>query len=456
MENGSNNRHEAKTAMRRLTQFREKLRRDRKRWILYVGIAFFAVAIEQGGELLNAIGISNPSNATIFPSLLYHKFATAGYRKPRPHFVRLVTLSPSSEPAELFGDACKKREFVAALLKRVMEDSPSLVVLHFWYPEYCNKAREDMDRHRKLETAISSASEHFPVVVGLSSHTLDEMEKEHDPYVKDLEKAGFGRSDLLLDNNVQFSGKNISYAILRLNADNRRIPIFWFAYENRSAVMTKSKPNRYDALPYIVAREHDRQVPELLTKITAANELPFTSFISESRFQAISGIDLLCGRTLSPEEEWRDCKPPNRADSRFDLLKGGHIIMIVENTERDHNESPLGNVPGYVLQANYIESLLDDRYFRPTPPVLEFIFSLIGAFIIVFVFENNVSPHVGFAKALAVVAGVAASCNLIAIYAGWFLGFWLSMLSITVVEWIFEWRIQIAARKSGKDSVASA
>ncbi|HAT33397.1 MAG TPA: hypothetical protein DCW29_21875 [Janthinobacterium sp.] len=43
------------------------------------------------------------------------------------------------------------------------------------------------------------------------------------------------------------------------------------------------------------------------------------------------------------------------------------IVLVGETSEDERHLSVIGDVPGFVLHANYIEALLDQRYFNPAP-----------------------------------------------------------------------------------------
>jgi hypothetical protein len=413
------------------------------KWIIYVGIALIAVALEGGGEFLRSIGISEPNNDEIAPSMVYQRFATVGYRKPRSHFVSIVVMSQTYDPQDVFGDICQKREFEAALLHKVMELSPSVVVLDFWYfPQSC-KTGEDAQRSSALKRAISEASNRFPVVVGLSSHTKHQFEIAKDPDLPGLEKSGFTRKDQVLDENARFGDDNIGYGLARLDLDTRRIPVFWDIYLNKAAVSARSGTQKLPSLAYTAATLRDSQLPNVLRRINDADEHPFTSFIPESEFRPIRAIDLLCGRAIGPEEDWRACDSTDvRRDPRFSRLKGGQIVLIAENSDPDQHKSVIGELPGYVLQANYIEALLDDRCFRPICPPLEIVLTLVSVIAIVAIFEKVSRSLVALLVAYLFVIMIAGLCNVGGMYFGWFIGFWIPLLSIPLVELLFTWRRQ--------------
>lgn len=416
------------------------------RWAGYICIALVAVALEEGGELRRSLGLSEATNEEIAPSIMYQRFITAGYRKPRSHFVSPVVMSRTYDPPDVFNNICEKREFEAALLNRIKELSPALVVLDFWYSPQSCKTGQDAQRSDSLKRAVSEVSNHIPVVIGLGSHTKAEFEMAKDPDLQEMEKLGFRARDQVLDQNANFSGQNISYGLVRVDTDTTGIPIFWNVYRSKDVLRAKGKPERLPALSFAAATLRDAQVVTILDKINRADEHPVTTFIEESDLHPVRAIDLLCGGQIPADADWRTCNPPDlRTDPRFQRLKMGQIILLCENSDLDQHNSVIGKVPGYVLQANYIEGLLDDRLFRRIPAIIELILILLGAAAIVIIFEyfpDFPKSLVALGASYLFVVIIAAICNLLAMYFGWFIAFWFPLLSIPLIEFIFTLRRQ--------------
>ena len=430
----------------------QRIRHRPLRWILYLLIALGALVLEMGGELFGGESGSNAGSPAILSSLLYQKFATAAYRKPHRNFVRLVTLSPSSEPQEIFVDVCKKREFEAAVIRQLMTLPPTEVVMDFWYgPKSCLDG-DDQVRAKKLEDAIGDPSRHFPIVIGLASHTTHEFELAQDPDLFKLAQAGFSRRDQVLNERLEFPGKEIGAGLVRINADTRRIPIRWNVYTSKAAVISHATREQRPSLSYQAASRRDPKLGEILKDINDHDEHPFTNFIPETEFEPVHAIDLVCGRALNDEEDWRNCNPPDVADdARFSRLKQGQIILVAENSEKDHFQTVLGEVPGYVLQANYIESLADNRVFRPTPPWLEITLSVCGLLVIILCFEMVSNSLLGLVSAYGAVALIAVICNVAGIYFGSFVGFWLSLVPMPFLEWVFTLKMRSAPEKGEEE-----
>jgi CHASE2 domain-containing sensor protein len=55
----------------------------------------------------------------------------------------------------------------------------------------------------------------------------------------------------------------------------------------------------------------------------------------------------------------------------------GRVVLVGElDLVQDAHKSVVGKMPGYLMQANFIEALLDDRYYR-SMPVLDYVYGFI-------------------------------------------------------------------------------
>lgn len=399
-------------------------------WLAYLLLALVAVGFESGEELLGLVGAGDCNRITLPARMLYQRFATASHRKPRPHFVRLITLS-AADPPEVLADPCNKREFVAAVLDRLEPVHPAVVVIDFWYsPGICSKG-ENYSKTAALQDAVRKASIQFPIVIALGSQTQEQLELNRDAELEAFKGAGFTAMDQVLDPHLQFEGTGVSYGLARLNCDTRRIPLFWFVYPNREAIRSRTSMIPQTSLAYEAATKYDPHLRTAMKNVLDKDEHPFTSFVQETQFDPISAAKVVCGRSLRASEDWKNCGAPGPSD--LSTLRG-KVVVIGEATERDKHASVVGDVPGYLLHANYIESLLDDRYFRPVYPVLEFVLTALGIVAVVFLFDRSRSLLAGFLLSIGLVVAVACVCSLLSVYTGFALVFWLPLTVVLLVE----------------------
>src|SRR5215470_11025883 len=67
----------------------------------------------------------------------YQRLVTLGYRKPKPHFVGVVTVKPPDPP-----DACEYRSRLADLVGRIGNLQPTMVVLDYSFSRHLDKCPE--------------------------------------------------------------------------------------------------------------------------------------------------------------------------------------------------------------------------------------------------------------------------------------------------------------------------
>src|SRR5215510_2786304 len=90
-------------------------------WLVYLIVLSTVVLVHYRGEVFETECDTLTWNAKLW----HQRMCNAGHRKPRAHYVRLVTLDSGNEPV---GDYCEGRKFVASLLLRLKDLNPSVIV----------------------------------------------------------------------------------------------------------------------------------------------------------------------------------------------------------------------------------------------------------------------------------------------------------------------------------------
>ena len=387
----------------------------RKWWLrsVYVLLVLAPVLIEHGGEFL---GMGECENIPLTVRLLHQRLCTVGYFKPRVHFTRLITLSNKSEPIE---DKCEGREFMAKLLLRLRDIGPAVVVIDKWYsPRVC----EDSSGTTNFRSAILQLSERVPIVLGEDSNTLEELRANADPNLNKLLQNGFTEEDQLANEPrlVPENGKTIFYGLVRLNCDTRRIPLKWQVYRDEDSVRQRHSVS-LPSLSLAAATVVDKDVGQNLRVFLIKGEHPLTSFLTDDRFKPVHAIQIVCGTVPLGPGGWRGCNPAT--DDDFDVKN--KVVVIGEYSNDDEHRSVIGTVPGVVVQANYVEALLGDRYFRSIPRPLEITLTILSFFLISLAFEGSKSPNVGLLKAFLLVFFLWMVSYLAAVQWGYILTFWI-------------------------------
>jgi hypothetical protein len=203
-----------------------------------------------------------------------------------------------------------------------------------------------------------------------------------------LRRKGFSEDDLLMVPTVRFadSSADIEYGLIRLNADTIKVPIQWYARETEDGPLTFR-----EGLAFAAAKVYRRGFPDggrRLDQLAKSGYHPVTSFLRESDFAISPAEELVClpatsGCALSGEHRRR--------------LHGRIAVIGFDADRNDLWNTAIGRLPGFVLQANYLESLLDSRVYRPVRLYYQILLSLAWFCLIELPFWR---PHFSTGRAL--------------------------------------------------------
>jgi Predicted transmembrane sensor domain len=308
------------------------------------------------------------------PVYLYQWLVTLGPRKPRSHFVRLVVLRRGSAPDEALDETnlCPGRAFTAKLLQAIQRANPAMIVIDKRFAkstECAGTATQD------LVTTLEGVAASIPVVAGYWDRSADEIPNE----AADVREKLKHEQALLLFASLTFKG--VTQAALQLDYDNRRIPLDWPVYDSLDDVRG-ARPHLVPSLAVAAAESYDpgALAQPRIRELRKIPDFPFTSFLTEEAIGSFEPLKLVCAEG---SEAWRNC-PPAAPEPKL----RNRIVVIGQDFSYDFHESAIGGVPGVVLQANYIESLLDDRYLRPVPWWVQLVLSILWIAVIELVFDK--------------------------------------------------------------------
>lgn len=336
-----------------------------------VALAIYAVLFGAGvliGHWDEIFGKQECDQVSMTTRIWYEKVATIGYRKPRPHFVRLVALQPPQSNRQF--DACQRRHYLATLLPHLSAAGPAVIVLDYRFPVRACEHGETED----LQTAIDNVAKQTPIVFGLNSWTTDELGSSPQPTVAaTLKPLGFRPDDqVLFPAEVTSKGPKEITVLDRLDCDTRRLPLQWRVYEQVPGGKWASRNE--GSLGLAAATAYDSSIATRVSKYVHSHSNPFTSFIPAERFQSVGSEDVMNASAESQEAlRWR-------------------IVVVGEINENDVHETVVGRLPGFVLQANYIESLLDDRYFNSSGTFLTAVVTFICLCAVYAIFRKTENP----------------------------------------------------------------
>ena len=326
----------------------------------------------------------------------YSRIVAGGYRRVRSRRVTVITLDDEIDPPTVMNNVCEQRSYLAKLLQQLSSAGAAVIVVDKYFgSESCNKNDKNT---AELIAAVKASS--VPIVVGMATHAP---------------KSPKANSCLVVTNSLDFGQKarssaqppapEVSQGLTRLNADVRKVPLNWFVYRSDKSFAAGDAPvdNEFETLSFQAASLVDPGLKDDrdLRDLRAADRHPFTSFIAPDALQQANAAAVLCSGSY--RQQMHDRYSIDCAAHPFDAASiRGQILVVGESSgARDRHRLFDNDVPGVYLQANYIESLLDDRYFKPVPRAVDF-----GLFVawLVFVYVIFWSPMAPWKSLLVSVA----------------------------------------------------
>jgi hypothetical protein len=388
------------------------MNKSRLRTGLVYGFALLSsFALEHAAELLFKDRATDEKttieNILTSASAGYQRFVTFGYRKPRAHYVRLVMLDPMREPNGLMNNLCEKREMYGHVVRRIVEAAPASIVIDATFgPDKC--AQDDPHTVNFVNAVRSAIEQNVPFTMGLKALTREEIP---------IGNKIITNTELLAQPSLTFApnDNSLNFGHVRLNADVRKIPLYWPTFFSVDDIRSGTKPISVPSLAYFAASTYDSLLPvqPRLSALLKSEHHPFSSFIREDQFPTFEALDLVCGTYQTPKDtDWTKCHPGDYGKA---VLRG-HIVVVGERTSEEFRDTEVGRIPGVVLQANYIESLLDDRYFVPVPVELQVLLSFLVFGFVEFTFRKQKRrPGVAFVYTVVGITMIwAASWVLLA------------------------------------------
>lgn len=390
-------------------------RLGRKFWLPFLGACVLVILLEWGLDHIAENGELPGITQSIFNVSGLYQGVVSATRTPTLRYTAVVEIDPNTDPTmpSLF-HICDQREKTATLLRSIAQAWPRVIVVDKYYAPQPNPCAEDAD----LAQAIRDLREaNIPVIIG--RHVADEpaevQGKKHFYLLPSLEFW----SPAPCPEGILEQGQGCMQGVTALGKDTRKMPLGWMLYASKEMAQKGEGLSWHDTLAFSAARAYDPKLlqhhPRLAPFIQKGQQ-PYVSFLSIDDIEPIPA-----SRLLSPEiAPGGIVNLPSRWVSS-DLRKlSGKIVLIGEINKRlDSHPTVVGAIPGLYLQANYIEALIDDRYFRPVPVLdytIGFLFLLILELILTF------STH-WWSKMLLIVVLCFSSVGLLYLFIkllGWY------------------------------------
>lgn len=298
----------------------------------------------------------------------YHQLVTASPRKPAPRFTSLVTLSETSCPVGASHlNVCGERGFLGEALKTLSHAKVKVVVIDKYFGA-TSCPQNDPGTLNLMRGAQALCAAHITLVVGRK-------------VTDSAQSQPMGTGTYPLDPSLVFAPEAacVTEGVVNTDIDPRRAPIWWPDIQPVSG--SNAAPPSLALAASLAASPKFMQNGRLAGWTPDAPD-PYVSFVRRGQFDdySIAARDLVC--TASGNPGWRACEDAELSQ-RLRSLADARVVIIGEDvTDADRHDTVVGDLPGYMLQANYIESLLDDRLIRPVPEGLNVLAGLLffGAF----------------------------------------------------------------------------
>lgn len=258
------------------------------------------------------------------------------------------------------------RAFLARLVQNAADGDATVIVLDFQLVSPVGlspgqDAPSRRDQNEQLLRAINYAADKgVPVIVPCW------LQADHGVWSR--------RSNIYLDSSLPLEDENGRCAhtacarlgYVNIPLDERQIPLegSMKAPDPCSVSLALAAANSYDA---VFDREPRTEAKPIVHHALEEKEFLFGSFIPEDQFQSISATKL--SEDDSAEKE--HCR------GRIIVIGGKWHASMGQGELVDRHETPVGPMNGMYLQANYIESLLDDRYQLEVPILVATAFDLL-------------------------------------------------------------------------------
>lgn len=308
---------------------------------------------------------------------VYQKLITAGPRELRQNYTALVVINPGKDneyKQETLdsGSPCREkgtRNTLAKLLNKIAEQNPAEIVIDKFFKVACG---DDDPGTIQLKDTLQKISLQTPIIIGrlIPYGTEDAELIEHSGTPPVLEAS---------EHPLTFLDKgNIHQGIVNIDPDNRRLALKWLVKPDE-----KSESEETDTLAFAAVKAYyqsqsgswTKEHPEII-KLSELDKNPYISLIEPSKFE----LKIPAGKLLMAD-----------SSESFPKLRGKIVIIGEADNQYDKHDSVFNSkIDGFILQANYIEAMLDQRYYKPIP-WLDYIIGFL-VFVAVYYCGLNIRP----------------------------------------------------------------
>lgn len=297
-------------------------------------------------------------------SAVYQRLITAGPRELRQNYTALIDINPVTD--KKYKDATNNvvapcgnegegtRNALAQLLNKIDEEKPAEIVIDKYFPDVCPEKDPGTNN---LKDTLQKISKRTPIVIGRRAMKQDLLNDK----TKYSETIRVLQPSQNLLRFIDTSEYKIVEGIVNLDLDNRKLALRWSVRPDKNS-QTKEIPTLSFAAvkayyenqsePSATINSGIKKIEDKypkIKKLLTLDKNPYISFIEPSKFELIPAGTLII---------------PNPSED-FSRLRGKIVIIGESGNEDDRHDGVFGKqIPGFILQANYIEAMLDQRYYK--------------------------------------------------------------------------------------------
>ncbi len=357
------------------------------------------------------------------PEYWYRAYAP-GQPEDQINEIRIIAIARGDAPGAVLGEnRCTHRTFMGELLEQLALVQPTLVVVDKWYNQIpqgvCAPGTDGTPRLKEAIRKLTAAKTN--VVIAVASYNHDEQEQfcPHDtPALQPYELVLADYEPLLdfgpLDARNTDPEEHVRWGLARINADLRKIPLGWMAYQ-KCGQITTGQASMVLTLPTAAAMLVKKTIMRThnLANLEEGLNHPYTKLIPQSDghgFTVVPAIQLVC-KNGSSTTDLNHCASVTADDDVLKSLRGKKII-IGETTREDSFMTDEGPITGPALQASYLASLLStNSILKPLPLAINWTISLAWLFAVFSIFYWGLPRF----PEVAAIAGAVLTFGL-----GWF------------------------------------
>ncbi len=377
-------------------------------------------------DFLGGYSTQSPLTQGLFSFREFYGYAVSTWpRALTPRYTVIVHIDPYADPTAkgLANNVCQQRLYLAKLLPAIAKREPQVVVVDKYFTrDGCILAEPT----EKLQAAAAEVAARVPLVIGL---VTDERAAATD---------GVRRPPLLLPPLAFETAPSLREGLVNRDLVARRVPLGWTVRPSADG-----GAEWRNSLALEAALVHE---PKLFAKSPRLQDLkderhnPYTSMIGERFFNILVAADFLCADKATAADHALACAQAKRSETDPSYVRGRIVIVGETGGAIDrHDSGVVGEVPGTVLQANYIEALLDERYFRSAPEPVNYVVGFL-LFLALELSLRLANPLKALGCAALVVIVTFGLLSLSARYGGYYVDPAVSALVLVfmLIRWITE------------------